>query len=127
MVSSWWDGIFCGNILRGGWSLQGLAGGERAQCGLWIMNSGSSSIWRGHRVPGWECHLVSPTAEVALLGGRLLEIWWWWCVGIGSIVAIAVRAFSLGCGSTCCVLEPLEGFSIGHVVDWLDVSEGEVV
>ena len=42
-------------------------------------------------------------------------------MGIGSIVAITVRPFSLGCGSACCVIEPLEGFSIGHVVDWLDV------
>ena len=61
------------------------------------------------------------------MGGRLLEVWWWWCAGIGSIVAVAVRAFSLGCRSACYVVEPLESFSIGHVVDWLDVSEGEVV
>ena len=62
-----------------------------------------------------------------MLGCRLLGVWWWWCAGIGSIVAIAVRAFSLGCGGACYVVEPLEGFSIGHVVDWLDSSEGEVV
>ena len=91
------------------------------------MNIGSSFIWRGHRVPGRECHLVSLTAEAAALGGRLLEVWWWWCVGVGSVVAVTVRTFSLGCRSACCVVEPLEGFSIGHVVDWLDVSEGEVV
>ena len=91
------------------------------------MNTGSSSIWRGRGVPGQECHLVSPTAEVASLGSRLLGVWWWWCAGIGGVVAVTVRAFSLGCGSTCYVVEPLEGFSIGHVVDWLDVSEGEVV
>ena len=97
------------------------------QCRLWIMNNGSSSIWRGCGVPGRECHLVSPTAEVALLGGGLLEVWWWWCVGIGDVVAVTVRAFSLGCESICCVVEPLEGFFIGHVVDWLDVLEGEVV
>ena len=127
MVSSWWGGVFCGDILRGGWSLRGLAGGEQAQCGLWIMNTGSSSIWRGCGVPGRECHLVSPTAEVVSLSCRLLGVWWWWCVGIGGIVATAVRAFSLGCRSTCCVVELLEGFSIGHVVNWLDVSEGEVV
>ena len=48
-------------------------------------------------------------------------------MGIGSIVAITVRAFSLGCRSACCVVESLEGFSIGHIVDWLDFSEGEVV
>ena len=125
MVSSWWGGVFCGDILRGGWSLRGLAGGERAQCGLWIMNTGSS-IWRGRGVPGWECHLVSPTAEAASLSSGLLRVWWW-CTGIGGVVAITVRAFSLGCGSACCVVEPLEGFSRGHVVDWLDVSEGEVV
>ena len=61
------------------------------------------------------------------MDGRLLGVWWWWCVGIGSIVAVAVRAFSLSCGSACCVVELLEGFSIEHIVDWLDVSEGEVV
>ena len=127
MVSSWWGDVICGNILRGGWSLQGLAGGEQVQCGLWIMNTGSSSIWRGCRVPGWECHLVSPTAEVALLSCGLLRVWWWWCAGIGGVVAVAVRAFSLGCRSACCVVELLEGFSVGHVVDWLNVSEGEVV
>ena len=44
-----------------------------------------------------------------------------------SVVAVAVRAFSLSCGSACCVVELLEGFSIEHIVDWLDVSEGEVV
>ena len=81
------------------------------------MHIGFSSIWRGHRVPGWECHLVSPIAEAVALSSRLLEVWWWWCVGIGGVVAVAVRAFSFGCGSTCCVVEPLEGFSIGHVVD----------
>ena len=91
------------------------------------MNISFSSIWRGCRVPGWECHLVSPTAEVASLGGALFKVWWWWCAGIGSVVAVTVRAFSLSCGSACCVVEPLEGFSIGHVVNWLDVSEGEVV
>ena len=48
-------------------------------------------------------------------------------MGVGDIVAVTVRAFSLGCRSTCCVIEPLEGFSIGHVVNWLDLSEGEVV
>ena len=127
MVFPWWGGVICGNVFRGGWSLRGLAGGERAQCGLWTMNSGSSSIWRGRRVLGWKCHLVSPTAEAATLGSRLLKVWWWWCAGIGSIVAITVRAFSLGCRSACYVMKPLEGFSIGHVVDWLDVSEGEVV
>ena len=56
MVSSWWGSIVCGNILRGDWSLRGLAGGEWAQCGLWIMNTGFSSIWRGHGVPGQECY-----------------------------------------------------------------------
>ena len=127
MVPSWWGGVVCGNVFRGSWSLQGLAGSERAQCGLWIMNTGSSSIWRGRRVPGWECHLVSLTAEVASLSSRLLGVWWWWCVGVGGVVAVAVRAFSLGYRSACYVVEPLEGFSIGHVVDWLDVSEGEVV
>ena len=127
MVSSWWGGVFCGDILRGDWSLRGLVGGEQAQCGLWFMNTGSSSIWRGHGVPGWECHLVSPTAEAMSLSCRLLRVWWWWCAGIGGVVAVTVRAFSLGCKSACCVIEPLEGFSIGHVVDWLDVSEGEVV
>ena len=127
MVSSWWGGVICGNIFRGGWSLRGLAGGEWAQCGLWTMNISSSSIWRGRRVPGRECHLVSSTAEAALLSSWLLEVWWWWCVGIGGVVAVAVRALSLGCRSTFCVVKPLEGFSIGHVVDWLDVSEGKVV
>ena len=127
MVSSWCGGVFCRDVLRGGWSLRGLAGGGQAQCGLWIMNTGSSSIWRGHGVPGRECHLVSPTAEVASLSCGLLGVLWWWCARVGGIVAIAVRAFSLGCGSACCVVEPLEGFSIGHVVNWLDVSEGEVV
>ena len=48
-------------------------------------------------------------------------------MGVGGVVAVTIRAFSLGCRSACCVVEPLEGFSIGHVVDWLDVSEGEVV
>ena len=91
------------------------------------MNIGSSFIWRGCGVPGQECHLVSPTAESAALGGELLEVWWWWCVGVGGIVAVTVRPFSLGCGSTCCVMEPLEGFSIGHVVDWFDSLEREVV
>ena len=91
------------------------------------MNTGSSSIWRGRRVPGQECHLVSPTAQAVALGGGLLGVWWWWCAGIGGIVAVTVRAFSLGCRSACYVIEPLEGFSIGHVVDWLDVLEGEVV
>ena len=91
------------------------------------MNIGSSSIWRGCGVPGWECHFVSLTAEAASLGGGLLGVWWWWCMGIGGVVAITVRAFSFSRGSACCVIEPLEGFSIGHVVDWLDVSEGEVV
>ena len=51
VVSSWWGGVFCGDILRGGWSLRGLAGGEWAQCGLWIMNAGSFPIWRGCGVP----------------------------------------------------------------------------
>ena len=91
------------------------------------MNISSSSLWRGHGVSGRECHLVSPTAEVAVLSSGLLKVWWWWYMGIGSVVAVAVRAFSFGCGSTCCVVKPLEGFSIGYVVDWLDVSEGEVV
>ena len=91
------------------------------------MNSGSSSIWRGCRVPGQECHLISPTAEAASLSCGLLGVWWWWCARVGGVVAVTVRAFSLGCGSACCVVEPLEGFFIGHVVDWLDVSEGEVV
>ena len=91
------------------------------------MNISSSFIWRGQGVPGQECHLVSPTAEAVSLGCRLLGVWWWWCAGIGSIVAIAVRAFSLGYGGACYVVEPLEGFSIGHVVNWLDSSEGEVV
>ena len=91
------------------------------------MNSGSSFIWRGHVVPGWECHLVPPTAEAAALSSGLFGVWWWWCAGVGGIVAVAVRAFSLGCRSACCVIEPLEGFSIGHVVNWLDISEGEVV
>ena len=127
MVSFWWCGVVCGNILRGGWSLRGLAGSERAQCRLWIMNTGSSSIWRGRGVPGQECHLVSPTAEAVSLSCRLLGVWWWWCARVGGVVAVTVRAFSFGCGSACCVVEPLEGFSIGHVVDWLDVSEGEVV
>ena len=57
----------------------------------------------------------------------LLRVWWWWCARVGGVVAIAVRAFSLGYGSACCVVEPLEGFSIRHIVDWLDISEGEVV
>ena len=127
MVSSWWGGVVSGNVFRGSWSLRGLAGSERAQCGLWVMNTGSSSIWRGRGVPGRECHLVSPTAEAASLSCGLLGVWWWWCAGIGGVVAITVRAFSLGCRSACCVVEPLEGFSVGHVVDWLDVSEGEVV
>ena len=127
MVSSWWGGVVCGNVFRGSWSFQGLTGGERAQCGLWVMNTGSSPIWRGRGVPGRECHLVSPTAEAASLSCRLLGVWWWWCAGVGGVVAVAVRAFSLCCGSACYVIEPLEGFSIGHVVDWLDVSEGEVV
>ena len=60
------------------------------------------------------------------MSSGLLWVWWWWCAGIG-VVAVTVRTFSLGCRSTCCVVEPLEGFSIGHVVDWLDVSKGEVV
>ena len=81
------------------------------------MSISSSSIWRGCGVSDWECHLVSPTAEVASLSGRLLKVWWWWCGGIGSIVAVAVRTFSLGCRSACCVVEPLEGFSIGHIVN----------
>ena len=91
------------------------------------MNISSFSIWRGCGVPGQECYLVSPTAEAAALDGGLLEVWWWWCAGIGGIVAITVRAFSLGRGSTCCIMKPLEGFSIGHIVDWLNVSKGEVV
>ena len=91
------------------------------------MNISSSFIWRGCGVPGQECHFVSLTAEAVALGGGLLEVWWWWCARIDGIVAVAVRAFSYGYRSTCCVVEPLEGFSIGHVVDWLDFSEGEVV
>ena len=83
MVSSWWCGIVCGNIFRGSWSLRGLAGGERSQCGLRIMNTGSSSIWRGRGVPGRECHLVSPTAEAASLSCGLLGVWWWWRAGVG--------------------------------------------
>ena len=70
---------------------------------------------------------MSLTAETVVLGGRLLGVWWWWCVGIGGVVAVTVRAFSLGCRSACCVIELLEGLSIGHVVDWLNISEGEVV
>ena len=91
------------------------------------MNVGSSSIWRGRRVPGQECHLVSPTAEAASLSCGLLGVWWWWCAGVGGVVAVTVRDFSLGCRSACCVIELLEGLSIGHVVDWLNISEGEVV
>ena len=49
------------------------------------MNTGSSSIWRGRRVPGWECHLVSLTAEVASLSCGLLKVWWWWCARVGSV------------------------------------------
>ena len=127
MVSSWWGGVVCGDILRGGWSLRGLADGGQVQCGLWTMNISSFSIWRKRRVPGRECHLVSLTAEAASLGGWLLEVLWWWCAGVGAVVAVAIRAFSLGCRSACCVVELLEGFFIGHVVDWLNVSEGKVV
>ena len=87
----------------------------------------SSSIWSGRGVPGWECHLISPTAEAASLGSGLLKVWWWWSVGIGSIVAIAIRSFSLGCGSTWCFVEPVEGFSPEHIVNWLNSSEGEVI
>ena len=62
-----------------------------------------------------------------MLGGGLLKVWWWWCAGIGGVVAIAVRSFSLGYRSACYVVEPLEGFFIRHVVNWLDSLEGEVV
>ena len=101
MVSSWWSGVVCGNVFRGSWSLRGLAGGERAQCGLRIMNTGSSSIWRRRGVPGRECHLVSPTAEAASLSCGLLGVWWRWCAGIGGVVAVTVRAFVTVDESVC--------------------------
>ena len=86
-----------------------------------------TSIWRGCGVPGWKCHLVSPAAEAAALGGGLLKVWWWWSAGIGSVVAVTVRSFSLGYGSTWCFVKPIKGFSPGHIVNWLDSLEGEVV
>ena len=126
MVSSWWGGVIGGNILRRGRSLQELAGGEWAQCGLCTIKIGSS-IWRERGVPDRECHLVSPTAEAVALGSGLLKVWWCWSAGVGSIVAITVRSFSLGCRSPWCFVEPVKGFSPRYIVDWLNSLEGEVI